>query len=144
MHTIDLKPSRLLGLLLLAMALLALAALAVPALPTSARIVIAALVVVLGLGEWKRTRVHAVLRLRRDGTLQVRDAEGAWTDIDVLGDSFVSPLLIVLRYRVAEARRVRSLTLLPDSGDADSLRRLRAALRWIPRRRSDTSSPDAG
>jgi len=51
--------------------------------------------------------------------------------------------LIVLRYRPAGVR-VRTLTLLPDSADADALRRLRVSLRWAARTRSDTAFPDAG
>jgi len=65
-----------------------------------------------------------------------------WCDVEVLGDSFVSTGLIVLRYRMAGKMRI--LTLLPDSADTDALRRLRVSLRWAPRTHSDTAFPDAG
>lgn len=143
MHRIELKPSRLLGLLLAGMVALALIALQLAALPGALRWALGIAAVGLSGWVWWRGRGPETLRIDGDGCLQCLDREGAWREVEVLGDSLVSPLLIVLRYR-APAGQVRSLTLLPDSADSDALRRLRVTLRWAPRRRSDTAFPDAG
>ncbi len=142
MHEIELKPSRLLGLLLAAMAGLATWALARAALPDVARWGMAGAVIALAAwGAWQSCPRVRVRRLN-DGRVQVADAAGDWSDVEVLNDSFVSPLLIVLRYRVGGGPAKR-LVLLPDSADADALRRLRVSLRWPPRTRSDTACPGA-
>jgi toxin CptA len=143
MREIELKPSRRLGLLLAGMATLALAAVWLAGLPMPARMALGLATLGLTGWGWRRASRRECLRIAADGALQARDEARAWRDVEVLGDSFVSPLLIVLRYRLAGGP-VRALTLLPDSADADSLRRLRASLRWAPRTRSDTSFPGAG
>lgn len=143
MREIELKPSRLLGVLLAVTAGLALLALMRVALPDAARWGLATTVVALaGWGAW-RSRPRTRLRRLADGRLQVPDQAGDWRDVEVLGDSFVSPLLIVLRYRIGGGR-ARSLVLLPDSADTADLRRLRVSLRWPPRTHSDTGFPGAG
>jgi toxin CptA len=146
MREIELKPSRLLGLLgllLAAMLLLALVAIYFAALPDSLRLALGGAVAGLAGWGWWRMPPMASLRLGADGKLQCQDDTAAWRDLEVLGDSFVSTVLIVLRYRIP-GQPVRVLTLLPDSADADDLRRLRMSLRWIRRTRSDTVSPGAG
>ncbi len=143
MHEIRLKPSRLLGLLLAGMALLALAAISGAALSAGWQWALAIAVAGLIGWGWQRGRRLPGLRLGPDGRLQCRDAEAEWRDVEILGDSFVSAGLTVLRYRI-DGQRARSLTLLPDSADADDLRRLRVSLRWTRRTRSGTASPDAG
>lgn len=143
MDEIELKPSRWLGLLLIALTGLVLGALWTAALPPG--LAAAASVLVPGLAAWgaRRARPTLRLRLKADGRLQGRTGEIDWCDLDVLDDSFVSTLLIVLRYRI-EGSRPRALTLLPDSAAAEDLRRLRVSLRWGRRTRSDTSSQGAG
>jgi toxin CptA len=141
MHEIDLKPSRRLGVLQLLMAALALVAIALAALPLGIQAGLAIGVLALAARGLRSGAKGARFRRGTDGALQRLDAQGAWSDIEVLGDSLVTPLLVVLRYRAAGDKRVQALTLLPDSGEADGLRRLRAALRWTRRTRSDTSSP---
>lgn len=143
MHQIELKPSRLLGLLLAGMLALALIAVQLAALPGAVRWTLGIAAAGLSGWGWWRARGLETLRIDRDGQLQCRDREGAWREVEVLGDSLVSAVLIVLRYRTT-AGQVRSLVLLPDSADSDALRRLRVTLRWAPRRRSDTAFPDAG
>jgi toxin CptA len=142
MREIELKPSRRLGLLLAAMASLALLAIGLAALPLAAQLGLGA--VVIGLVAWggQRARPGTRLRIAADGRLQCLDDMMEWRDAEVLGDSFVSTGLIVLPYRTAG--KARALTLLPDSAGPDDLRRLRVALRWARRTRSDTASPDAG
>jgi toxin CptA len=143
MREIEPKPSCRLGLLLLGMAALALVAVGLAALPGTVQLTLGAFVI--GLAAWggRRARPEARLRVAADGRLQCLDDAMEWRDLDVLGDSFVSTGLIVLRYSTARSQ-VRTLTLLPDSADADALRRLRVSLRWAPRTRSDTAFPGAG
>ncbi|MGB9128819.1 MAG: protein YgfX [Thiobacillus sp.] len=142
MHEIEFKPSRRLGLLLRGMAALALLAVGLAALPVPVRLTLGG--IVIGLAVWgeRRSRPGARLRVAADGRLQCLDEAMEWRDAAVLGDSFVSTGLIVLRYRMAG--KVRTLTLLPDSAEAEDLRRLRVSLRWAPRTRSDTAFPGAG
>jgi toxin CptA len=142
MREIKLKPSRRLGLLLTGMAALALLAIGLAALTAGMQLVMGAMVIGLAAWGWLQARPVASLRIAGDGRLQGLDASAEWRDAEVLGDSFVSPALIVLRYRMEG--QVRSLTLLPDSAGADDLRRLRVSLRWTRHTRLDTSSPGAG
>ena len=143
MREIELKPSRLLGLLLLVGAALALAAIRLADMPAATAFALAVAVIGLGVWGWRRASPTMRLRIAADGRLQCLDDTAEWRDAEALDDSFVSTVLIVLRYRTVN-RRVRSLTLLPDSADADDLRRLRVSLRWARRTRSDTGFPDAG
>lgn len=143
MREIELKPSRLLGLLLAAMLLLALAAVYGAALPRGLQLALGVAAAGLAGWGWRRTSSTASLRIDANGQLQGLDDTAAWRDVEVLGDSFVSTMLIVLRYRIP-GQPVRALTLLPDSAEANDLRRLRVSLRWTRRTRSDTVSPDAG
>ena len=143
MREIELKPSRRLGLLLPGMAALALVAVYLAALPGAVRLALGMAVAVLGVWGWRRVMRPARLRIAADGRLQCLDDTAEWRDAEVLGDSFVSTGLIVLRYRTSDGP-VRVLTLLPDCADADDLRRLRVSLRWARRTRSDTTAPDAG
>ena len=143
MREIELKPSRWLGMLLLGMAALALVAVYLAALPGAIKLALGMAVAGLGAWGWRRTALLASLRIAADGRLQYLDKHGAWCDAMVLGDSFVSTALIVLRYRTADGH-LRTLTLLPDSAGADDLRCLRVSLRWRCHTRSDTSAPDAG
>lgn len=143
MREIELKPSRGLGMLLLGVAVLALLAIALAALSWAIKLVLGLAVIGLSAWGWRRTSPRARLRMAADGRLQGLDGQGTWLDAEVLGDSFVSTALIVLRYRMA-GQPMRTLTLLPDSAAPDDLRRLRVSLRWATRTRSDTSFPDAG
>jgi toxin CptA len=143
MREIELKPSRLLGLLLVGMALLALAAIYFSTLPDGVQWALALAGLGLGGWRWQRLNQPARLRIAADGRLQGLGNAGEWCEVEVLGDSFVSTGLIVLRYRL-DGQALPSLTVLPDSAPADDLRRLRVALRWIRRTRSGTSFPDAG
>ncbi|MCL6417160.1 hypothetical protein MIB92_15985 [Aestuariirhabdus sp. Z084] len=47
-------------------------------------------------------------------------------------DVWVSPLLILMRLRGEESGRLYRLVLFCDGADAESLRRLRLRLRWLP------------
>lgn len=87
------------------------------------------------------------LEWRADGSWRARRRDGGEEELVLLPDSYVHPLLVVLNFRRAgEGWRLRSLAttpvkailavagrrsvvLLPDSADHDTLRRLRARLR---------------
>lgn len=143
MREIELKPSCLLGLLLLGMTALALTAVYSSALPGVVQLVLAVGLIVLSGSSWRQARHPEALRMTAGGRLQSMDEQGEWGDVEVLGDSLVTLALIVLRYRPPEGQ-VRSLILLPDSTTPDNLRRLRVSLRWASHTRSDTASPDVG
>ncbi|MBI3431563.1 MAG: hypothetical protein HY018_05045 [Hydrogenophilales bacterium] len=143
MREIELKPSRLLGLLLLGMTVLALAAIQLSEVSAAVALALGGAVIGLGVWGWRRAAPTMGLRIAADGRLQCLDDAAEWRDAEVLGDSFVSTVLIVVRYRTVD-RQARTLTLLPDSADAGDLRRLRVSLRWARHIRSDTSSPGAG
>jgi toxin CptA len=143
MYEIELKSSRLLILLLLGMTMLALVAIRLAAMQGAVQLALGAAVV--GFSAWGgwQAQFKEALRIKADGQLQSREGREEWCDVEVLGDSLVSPWLIVLRYRTLN-RRVRTLALLADSAAADDFRRLRVSLRWARHTRSDTASQDAG
>jgi toxin CptA len=61
----------------------------------------------------------------------VEDGCGARSEAQLLGGSFVHPLLIVLNFRLADGSR-RSRALLGDETNPERLRRLRARLLNTP------------
>lgn len=143
MHEIELKPSLWLGVLLLAMTLLGWLAIFLAALPLALKWALAmASGILLGSALVRQRAAMPRLRISVDGSLRISVPSGDWVTAGVMGDSYVSPGLCVLRLEVEGKRRV--LTLLPDSVTPDNMRRLRASLRWGPRTRSDTASRDAG
>ncbi|MDO9468420.1 MAG: hypothetical protein Q7J36_14070 [Thiobacillus sp.] len=142
MREIELKPSRRLGWLRAGMAALALLAVGLAALPAGWQLGLGVAVVGLAVGSARRATPITRLRITANGGLQCQGAAGEWREMAVLGDSFVSPALIVLRERIDGG--VRTHILLPDSAPAEDLRRLRVSLRWASRTRSDTTAPGAG
>lgn len=143
MYKIEPKPSRLLGLLLLGMTALSLAAIYLAAIPAVIQMLTGLAVIGLSVWGWRRARFMEVLRMTADGMLQCQNEQAEWREVEVQGDSLVSPALIVLRYRF-ETQRIRTQVLLPDSAGAEDLRRLRVSLRWARHTRSDTAFRDTG
>jgi toxin CptA len=143
MDEIELKPSRLLGLIVVLMALLGALAIVLATLPLAAKGAFAAAVATtLGFALLRQRSALPRLRIGHNGSLNVRNVSGEWKAASVLHDSFVSPLLCVVRLEVDGKRQ--ALTLLPDSAGAEALRRLRVSLRWGPHRHSGRSARDAG
>ena len=70
MREIELKPSRLLGLLLLGMTTLALAAIHLAALPVAVQLALGTIVIGLSGWGWRQTRYTEALRMTADGRLQ--------------------------------------------------------------------------
>ena len=143
MDEIELKPSRWLGLIVVLMALLGALAIALATLPLAVKWALGAVVgTMLGFALLRQRSAPPRLRIGRNGALMLSKGRGEWKTARVLHDSFVSPMLCVVRLEVEGKRQ--ALTLLPDSAEAESLRRLRASLRWGPHRHSGKSAPDAG
>lgn len=138
------KPSRLLGGMLLAMAALALLSIILTAMPLKFKGALSGSVLAgLGGWGWLKRRPFPQIRLEADGTIHVRAGESAWQRAEVLPGSHVASAWCVVRLKAANTRQY-ALTLLPDSADADDLRKLRVLLRWGRHIRLDTASPDAG
>lgn len=143
MDEIELKPSRWLGLIVVLMALLGALAIVLATLPLAIKWALAAAVgTMLGFALLRQRSALPRLRIGRNGSLMLRNGSGEWKAASVLHDSFVSPLLCVVRLEVDGERQ--ALTLLPDSAGAEPLRRLRVSLRWGPHRHSGKSARDAG
>lgn len=70
------------------------------------------------------------LELHEDGTCAITGRAGDEWKGKILGDSYVSSFLTLIRYRVTGRRRTRSIAILPDAVDAEAYRRIRVGLRW--------------
>ncbi|MFZ1324758.1 MAG: protein YgfX [Candidatus Contendobacter sp.] len=78
---------------------------------------------------------HCVTRIEWiDGRWRLETADGARVSASLVS-AYTHPLLVILNFRL-EKGRLRSLTLLPDSADAESLRQLRV---WLRVRRLDAA-----
>ena len=111
------------------------------------------LILLIGIPQWLQTgaigilvaslafyvRQVALLRsssavvaveIASDDAFSVQTRRGDWLGCDVLGSTYVAPLLTVLNLRELENNSVRHVVILPDSLDAEDFRRLRVWLRW--------------
>ena len=131
---LELRPSRRLALVLFGLHALGLISAASVRMPPIALAAIAATVLTSFIVSFRR---HALLvgaaAVRRAvwtslGRWTITDGTGAALEAELLPEPTVGQLLVVLRFRGADGRR-RALLLLPESADADQLRRLRARLR---------------
>jgi toxin CptA len=78
---------------------------------------------------------HAVTGLRRDRSgWSLWSEAGGWQAVQLRPDSMALPQLVILRFRLADQRRVRSVCILRDSLDADTHRRLRLRLKFSRQR----------
>ncbi|MEO8409942.1 MAG: protein YgfX [Propionivibrio sp.] len=77
-------------------------------------------------------RPHALggLLIASKTELRGRSADGQTLPLQVLPDSTVFNQLIVLRLRVGDEEKIRSLVLLPDQMTGEQFRILRLWLRW--------------
>lgn len=79
--------------------------------------------------------MHACRGLRRDALgWHLWSEAGGWQPVQLRPDCLALPQLVVLRYRHAGERRVRSLCILRDSLPPDAHRRLRLRLKFSRRR----------
>lgn len=65
---------------------------------------------------------------------QVASAASGWQAIHLHPDSLALPLIVVLRFRLADQRRVRAICIARDSLPQDQHRRLRVRLKFSRRR----------
>lgn len=72
---------------------------------------------------------YQALRCNNDGW-QVYSAAQGWQAIEMHPDSLALPLIVLLRFRLAGQRRVRSLCVARDSLSRDQHRRLRVRLKF--------------
>jgi toxin CptA len=70
------------------------------------------------------------LEIRERGGIACRTRRGDWHECDLLGSTFVSPLVTVVGLRPTGRRRTRHVVLVPDNVQRDEFRRLRVWLRW--------------
>jgi len=91
------------------------------------------LLVLIGLSAMHALRAPRIVGLRLVGRnrLDCLLADGNQAPLAVFPDSTVFLRLIVLRSRVGEEKRVRSLALLPDHMSDEQFRVLRLWLRWF-------------
>jgi hypothetical protein len=71
-----------------------------------------------------------MLELREDGAAVIHTRQGRSSVAQVLGSSFVSPILAILDLRVTDGRLRRAVPVAFDSLQRDDFRRLRVWLRW--------------
>lgn len=76
-----------------------------------------------------RPSAYRALRCNSDGW-QVYSAAQGWQAIELHPDSLALPLIVLLRFRLAGQRRVRSLCIARDSLSRDQHRRLRVRLKF--------------
>jgi toxin CptA len=139
MLRLALKPSRLLGAIVVTAHAAAGVTLVPLALPAWMRLAAAAgLVLSLGHALWYRVLLRGASSVADVELLGGDDARlflrnGAILDARVLETSYVTPLLTVLNLRLAEQRCTRHVVLLRDSAEAETLRRARVLLRWAYR-----------
>jgi len=94
---------------------------------------------VLGISAVSSVRGHAFrnsassvveLELYEDCTLSARSADGRWLHYRLVGSSFVSRVLAVLKLRTESAWGRRSVLIACDGIEAEAFRRLRVWLQW--------------
>jgi toxin CptA len=81
------------------------------------------------------THPQAYRGLRRDADgWQLWNQASGWQSVQLRPDSLALPMMVVLRFRLRDERRVRSICVPHDSQAADVHRRLRVRLTFSRRR----------
>lgn len=70
------------------------------------------------------------LEVTSEGAFRCQSRAGVWLDVEVRGDSFVTPWLTILNLAEPDKWLAHRAILLSDSGDAEMFRALRVWLRW--------------
>ena len=126
-----LRPSRYLAAYLIAAHALALTVLLFPvSLPVPILVLIPIAVLFSFIHTWRNRESIVALRApAEDGLWHLQTSHGQ-TELAKLGDCFVTPWLIAMRFKTL-ARKNYSVVVLPDSGVGDEIRRMRVYLRQL-------------
>lgn len=126
-------PSRRVRLVTLAGFLLALLSIAV--LPLAWPLIVLGHLLLMAAFTYAWKNHHALsghpvtVRLDSSGHWQWQQGE-LGEQVELLGDSFLVPFLVILNFRAGSRRTIRTLLLTTDNIDADTFRRLRVHLNW--------------
>lgn len=132
MQSFPIRASRFLKLLLLLIHLLAMLACTVSPLPVWARLALAALLMGSllyyqsngAIARWK------AIRLDESGGIELEDQGGRWESAQLVGNGWVTAVMVVLQVDVSSSGRKQSLLILSDSLSREDFRLLRVYLRW--------------
>ena len=122
-----LKPSRTFRIYLLVLLLLCWCAIALAALPVAARFVIACAVTIVIWRHDRACRFPAVVAIALEGGVWQLETATGWQEARLGADSVVTYSITVLHFQWLNGSH-HNVVLLPDSGDAESLRQLRVLL----------------
>jgi hypothetical protein len=126
---IGLHHSRFLFLLLMLFHLIAAACVLVLPWPWFLRCALLLFIAASARHSTRPSKING-LSLLSSERLDCRFADGSQHQLSLLPDSTVFSHLIVLRLKLGEDSRIRSLTLLPDQMSAREFRTLALWLRW--------------
>jgi len=140
--TVDLRPSRYLlitGGIVHLWAMIAVLIAAIPLwLKVSVSIGLGVVLIRFWVSNGQYRRQASIVRIAWiDGRWHLETSSGALLAAELI-DGYSHPSIVILNFRL-ETKQRRSLTLLPDSADTDSLRRLRVLLRI----RRETATTDS-
>ena len=60
----------------------------------------------------------------------IRSKDGRWRDAQILGTTYVSPLMTVINLRMGKWKWTRHVIVVGDNMDAEDFRQVRVILRW--------------
>lgn len=120
--------------------LLAGTALWLAALPVPVQVA-GTLLLLLSLAVESRPVSPTTLRGKADGSLEILQGE-AWRSVETLRVALRTPVLTLLRYRLAGDRRDRRLLVLADSLPAGDARRFRVWLGWLAKEAPQATEAD--
>lgn len=132
---LELHRSRFLFVLLLLFHILALTSVIVLPWPWVVRVCFI-FPILLSIGYAARVPHIVALRLSERAGLECIVGAGDRISAKVMPDSVVFRHLIVLRLQLDDEKRIRNLSLLPDSLSAEQFRTLRLWLRWRAKERA--------
>lgn len=133
---VEVRPSRILSVVLCVLHAVGAAVLVPLEIGISAKLVLLTVISAsLARGLW----LHGLLRARSSVVAfeadnreraRVLTRDGRWREVDILGSTYVSPELTVLNLREGGRSLPRHVVLVPDNVDAERYRALRVILRW--------------
>jgi len=131
-----LRPSRQLAAVLVLAGATACAVMASLPIPLWEALVLDAIIAMFAIyhvvkDAWLRMPWSIVaLEVTSEGAFRCQSRAGVWIDVEVRGDSFVTPWLTILNLAEPGKWLARRAILLSDSGEAEMFRAMRVWLRW--------------